>query len=420
MTIAAATKVAKRLATGPYGYGQDDRTSALADNGKLGVAGLAKVGDSDCSFSTGIIYYLGGLIGRDVLRGTFYTGNLASKLAATGMFTPIKVGGWSLAKLRGYLREGDALVGPGHVVYALGGGKVVSFEATEKGRLTGGRKGDQTGREGRIRDVYSRSKGWAYIVRPIAAEVFAGRVLAAYSAGRSTKGHLAKLIQRSPHDGPIWSAFIDDWTRLDKGMALTYDPAKLAGIPVKGHAFVVLGSALNADGSLTGKMVRRLKLAKAAAARYPQSKIIVTGGAAKAGVTEADAGRKWLVAQGVSAARIIIETKAASTIGNAKFTVPLLRKAKLTTYTLVSDASHLRRAAVHFLAAQLQIETAENIKLGIKPIGALAHDDYSPAPIKTALPVTPDTRQVIAAEVASLLGLTAEYRAAGPAPIPTT
>ena len=41
MTIAAATKVARRLASGPYGYSQGARTSAYARNGKLGVAGLA-------------------------------------------------------------------------------------------------------------------------------------------------------------------------------------------------------------------------------------------------------------------------------------------------------------------------------------------------------------------------------------------
>ena len=78
MTIAAATKVARALASGPYGYNQADRWSAMSAVGKLGAAGLADRGDADCSSSTGMVYYLGGLVERDVLRGTFYTGNLAS------------------------------------------------------------------------------------------------------------------------------------------------------------------------------------------------------------------------------------------------------------------------------------------------------------------------------------------------------
>lgn len=412
MTIAAATKVAKRLATGNFGYGQDDRTSALADNGKMGVAGLREPGDTDCSFSLGIIYYLGGLIDRAVLRGAFYSGNIVAKLVATGMFTATRVKGWSLAKLRAFVREGDAVAGPGHVVYGLGGGRIVSFESTERGTSTGGKKGDQTGREGRIRDLYARPKGWSYVVRPIAPQTFMGRVLAAYAAGKSTADHLAKLSKRSPFDGPRWAWFVKAWSVLDWGMALAYDPAALVDVPTAGHAFVVLGSGLPKDGSVGGKYRRRLQLALDASVRFPASKIIVTGGEPQNGVTEAEAGLEWLAARGVDPARIITEEQAASTIGNAKYSVPIMRKAGVTSYTLVSDASHLRRASVLFLAARLQVETAENVVLALEPATPLAFDDYAPAPVKTASPVTAATRQAITDEVASLLGVSAQYKAA--------
>lgn len=404
MTVATATQVATKLATGNFGYGQDDRTSALADNGQLGVAGLREPGDTDCSFSVGIIYYLAGFIDRSVLRGTFYTGNIASKLRATGMFKLIRVSGWSLARLKADAREGDAIVGPGHVVYALGGGRCVSFEATEKGTSTGGAKGDQTGREARIRDLYSRSKGWTYIARPYTPAELAGQMVARYAAGQSTGDALLRVVRRSPYDGPLWAVFMAAWTKLDRGMLLAYSADQVV-VPSVGHAYVVLGSGLKDDGTMPAKMLRRLKLAKAALDLNPTSKVVVSGGKPKAGVTEAGLGRDWLISQGIGSARIITETQSSSTIGNAKYSVSALRKAGLSSYTLVSDASHLRRASVLFLAAVLKIETAENKPLGIAATTPLAFDDYAPAAVRTSAPVTAATRATIAAEVRSLLGI---------------
>ena len=392
MTIKAFVKVAKRLAAGDFGYSQSDRWSAL------GTDGLVEPGNADCSSSTGMALLLGGLIDRDLLRGTWYTGNLASKLTGTGLFRAVKVGGWSLTKLRAQVGAGDILLGPGHVVVGIGGGKIVSFEADERGRSTGGRKGDQTGSEGRVREVYARSRGWSYLLRVRSGADLKGRILDAYAAGDSTAAPLDRLARRAPQDGRLWAAFVAAWRVLDAGMALTFDPTLMA-VPDPGHAFVVLG----AGGA---ELRRRLVLAKAALDAHPGSRVLITGGKPdKAGLTEAERGRDWLLAQGITADRILIETKASSTIGNAKGSLPILRKAGVSAYTLVSDASHLRRGQVLFLAAQLQIECRENRTLGISPVGALAFDDYSPAPVKTALPVTASTRRQIATEVRSLLGL---------------
>ena len=399
MTIKAFVKVAKRLAAGDFGYSQSDRWSAL------GTDGLVEPGNADCSSSTGMALLLGGLIDRDLLRGTWYTGNLASKLTGTGLFRAVKVGGWSLTKLRAQVGAGDILLGPGHVVVGIGGGTIVSFEADERGRSTGGRKGDQTGSEGRVREVYARSRGWSYLLRVRSGADLKGRILDAYAAGDSTAAPLDRLARRAPQDGRLWAAFVAAWRLLDAGMVLDLDPAALA-VPDPGHAFVVLG----AGGA---ELRRRLVLAKAALDAHPGSRVLVTGGKPdKARLTEAERGRDWLLAQGITADRILIETKASSTIGNARGSLPILRKAGISSYTLVSDASHLRRGQVLFLAAQLQIECRENRTLGIFPVGALAFDDYSPAPVKTAAPVTASTRRTIAAEVASLLGLTDTYTAA--------
>lgn len=167
--IATAVAIAKSLASGPYGYGQDDRWGHLASGTTLGLARLAARGDGDCSSTTGSIYYLAGIIPRSTIQGTWYTGNGPQKLKATGQFRLISVGGWSLARLKASLLPGDSVWGPGHVVFSVGGGQVLSFEKTEFGRSVGGKVGDQTGLEGRIRTIYDRTRsgGWAYIARPI-------------------------------------------------------------------------------------------------------------------------------------------------------------------------------------------------------------------------------------------------------------
>lgn len=393
MTIAAATKVARRLATGAFGYDQSQRWSGLGDGG------LIEPGEFDCSSSTGAILYLGGLVDRDVLRGTFYTGNLVKKLVATGLFTAISVKGQSLAKIRAQLREGDALLGPGHVVYSLGGGKIVSFETDERGRSSGGKKGDQTGREGRIRDLYARSRGWTYIVRPVTAAVLEGRILAAYSKGEPIGKTLEQLARRAPFDGPRWAWFMDAWQRWDRGMTLAYDPSALA-VPSADHVFVVLGSTI-------AGMDRRLAVALPALQANPASRVLVTGGVQRGEISEAAYMRSWLIDHGVAVDRILTETRSASTIGNAKYSVPILLEAHCTRYTVVTDASHQRRAGVLFLAARLGIETSENRRLVLKSTTPLAVNDYAPDPVKTEGPASTATRREITKEVASLLGLAA-------------
>lgn len=166
--LAVFVQVLMRLATGPYGYGQDDRWTHRNRNGKMGVAGLATSGDGDCSSTTGTAYALAGIIPASLLSGTWYTGNGIAKLRSTGRFEIVRVVGWSVSKLVAYSRPGDSIWGVGHVVGVVDNdGGVVSFEATESGGRAGGKTGDQTGREGRVRKLHARSRGWAYLARPV-------------------------------------------------------------------------------------------------------------------------------------------------------------------------------------------------------------------------------------------------------------
>src|SRR5699024_5553416 len=83
------------------------------------------------------------------------------------------------------------------------------------------------------------------------------------------------------------------------------------------HAFVVLGYALSEEGEMEETLLERLKIAKEAAEAYPDSKIIVTGGVPKQGITEADVMFDWLVENGIDEERIVKEDRATDTVENA-------------------------------------------------------------------------------------------------------
>ena len=399
MTLAQGTAFALDIAGKDFGYSQglgkvDGRWSGLD----------YRPGNFDCSAAGFSIAYRSGFIDREDLKGTRYSGNIIPVLTATGMYRSINVKGWSLTELKKSLREGDHLRGPGHVTYAVDDkGNILSFESDEHGHSTGGKPGDQTGREGRIRKVYARSGGWTHIARPVSSAMHKGRILAAYAERRSYGVHVARLTRRAPWDGPQWGKFMAQWVALDKGVKPIHDHAELGALE-PGHVFVVLGSS-------KANMTRRLSVALPALVANPDSRALVTGGVLRAGVSEAAFMKGWLVDHGIAADRVFIETKAQSTIGNAKHSVPLLQDIGAHSYTIVSDASHVRRAQIEFLAAQLQRETAANEELGLAPTTPLSFNDYGDEPVVTAKPVTAHTRTLIATEVAYLLGLSAHFKA---------
>ncbi len=400
--ISRAEKVARKLAGGDVGYDQVGRWKALRPSAKRGdgVSGVAEPGSTDCSASIGIIWFLAGVIDR--VTGTWYTGNLVSRMVSTGMFKRISVRGWSLAKIIASAQNGDALRGLGHVVHCLGGGLCVSFESNEGGRSAGGRLGDQTGSEGRIRRIYARSRGWSDILRLKTENDFGGEVIAARHKGRPASAVLERLGRVSSNGRIRWSWLVDVWERWDKGMTLVLSDVARLRVPATGHAFVVLGST-------PAKMARRLKAALPAIMGNAGSLVVLSGGVKRQGKTESRWMRDWLVEAGVPAARLLLEEESASTIGNARGSVAAMARAKITSYTLVSDASHLRRASIHFAAARM-----DQRRRGMQSTAPIAFDDYSPdgKPVSTARPVSAESRRLIAAEVATLLRVSSQYKSA--------
>jgi uncharacterized SAM-binding protein YcdF (DUF218 family) len=116
-------------------------------------------------------------------------------------------------------------------------------------------------------------------------------------------------------------------------------------------AIVILGYGLNPDGTMRTILRRRVLTGLTVAQFFPQSPIIVTGGNPKNGNTEAGQMRKMLMLLGFPDNRIMVEDRANSTVQNARFSLPLAKKADTSGIILVTSSTHQGRADGDFADA---------------------------------------------------------------------
>ncbi|WP_430330913.1 YdcF family protein [Rhodococcus sp. ACT016] len=114
---------------------------------------------------------------------------------------------------------------------------------------------------------------------------------------------------------------------------------------------VVLGAGLYPDGTMRPLLVSRLQAALQLAQRFPVSPIIVSGGVPQSGVTEAQAMREWLVANGIPPIRITEENTSRSTVENAHNTDAILAQRGAAGAVVVTSPDHLQRAMIDFRVA---------------------------------------------------------------------
>jgi uncharacterized SAM-binding protein YcdF (DUF218 family) len=135
------------------------------------------------------------------------------------------------------------------------------------------------------------------------------------------------------------------------GLSPAIANAQPAGKDFTKPAIVILGYGLEPSGAMRPILVHRVLTGLAVAQFFPQSPIIVTGGNARNGQTEAGQMRNMLQTLGFPRNRIIVEDRANSTVQNARFSVPLAKKAGTTGIILVTSSSHQGRADGDFVAA---------------------------------------------------------------------
>ena len=131
---------------------------------------------------------------------------------------------------------------------------------------------------------------------------------------------------------------------LAGGLAL--DVWRYAGViaDTPADAALVLGAAVLGDEP-SPVLVERLRHAQQLFDTGQVRAIVVTGGRSpEDDLTEAEASRDWLVAQGVPAAAIVLENASRTTIENLELAQPILDAHQFGTVLVVSDPLHMRRA----------------------------------------------------------------------------
>jgi uncharacterized SAM-binding protein YcdF (DUF218 family) len=157
-------------------------------------------------------------------------------------------------------------------------------------------------------------------------------------------------------------------------------PPMPAGKDFSKPAIVILGYGLQPDGAMRPILRTRVLTGLTVAQFFPQSPIIVTGGNARNGKTEAGQMRNMLMLFGFPANRIIVEDRANSTVQNAQFSVPLAKEAGTSGVILVTSSSHQDRADGNFADAGANVLATVSYPDGDPSVNAaqFARDVMSP------------------------------------------
>lgn len=158
--------------------------------------------------------------------------------------------------------------------------------------------------------------------------------------------------------------FEERFIRTDKVMDTKFETEAFKE-EAPNNVIVTLGYALGKGGvmekPLLGRLEQTLKMAQA----NPTTPIIVTGGVQQGGVTEGYVMKKWLVENGISPDRIYIEDQAKDTVGNAYYSVKIMKELGAQNMTLITSASHMRRALAVFqemaISEGLELDKLSNL-----------------------------------------------------------
>ena len=146
---------------------------------------------------------------------------------------------------------------------------------------------------------------------------------------------------------------MDLWRSLDKNLVINYDVLPDGLCDTDELCIVALGFQLNPDGTMKTELKERLRVLLNSAKKYPNAYIVCTGGGTADKVpsaTEAKVMASWLIENGVSSDRIIIEDKSTSTAFNAIYTLDILSKGypEITQIAIVSSDYHIHCGTLMF------------------------------------------------------------------------
>ncbi len=173
-------------------------------------------------------------------------------------------------------------------------------------------------------------------------EVDAPILAAIYSYASDNVEQYDKYINTAENnDSEKTKKYIESIKRVDEvnKTELNIEPKRYTN-----HRIVVLGYALAEDGTMQEALIGRLEQTLKLAKLNPESKVIVSGGVPKQGQTESGLMKEWLVSNGIPSEQVLIEDRAKDTVGNGVYSMLILQELKPKYVTVISSASHMRRA----------------------------------------------------------------------------
>lgn len=175
--------------------------------------------------------------------------------------------------------------------------------------------------------------------------------------GEEASPHVEKLLKElagvDPDQGARWKQIMELWASLSEGPALHYEVLP-DGLPDTDELCIVaLGFQLKPDGTMREELLERLKVVLKSAEKYPNARVVCTGGGTAAeneAATEAGEMAKWLIANGVDAERVAAEDKSLTTAQNAVFTYDLLetRFPRVKQIAIISSDYHIATGVLLF------------------------------------------------------------------------
>lgn len=140
------------------------------------------------------------------------------------------------------------------------------------------------------------------------------------------------------------------WSLVESSPVLTstFDGATMTTPP---EAIAVFGQAPNAQGKPGSGLEARLEAVLKLSRESPYAWIVVSGGAVRSSLREADVMEEWLLGHGMNPGRVVKDVQARDTVGNAFGMLTIFQQYGLQQVTAVTSHAHAVRASRTLAAA---------------------------------------------------------------------
>lgn len=177
-------------------------------------------------------------------------------------------------------------------------------------------------------------------------------------ADHRQKELLQELKETDPVSYQKWDAIMGFWKSLDTDLSVNEGILPDGLAQTDSLCLIALGFRLNPDGSMREELICRLEVVKASAEKYPNARILCTGGPTSPenpAMTEAGSMAAWLVQNGIDESRIIVEDRSLTTAQNAMYSYDLLSAGypQVTQLAIISSDYHIATGALLFEAESI-------------------------------------------------------------------